>query len=157
MAKHMRLSFFVITLAILMSHNAFAIDVEELIEARQGYMKLYGVNMDILGDMVKGRTRYDAKIAQNAADNLFALAKMKNAALWPPGSSLADQGLKDKTWAKPEIWSNQREVSEKHAQLTQSIETLAGNAGWSLDSMEDSLRTVGDRCKGCHKKYRARK
>lgn len=157
MNKIKRLKFILIALAVMVSTNSFAAEVEDLIEARQGFMKLYGFNMDTLGDMIRGRTRYDKKSAQDAANNLLALAKMNNAALWPRGSSLADRGLRDKTMAKAELWINRQEVSSLHAELTQAMEILAGNAGWSLESLEDSIRGVNSACKDCHKKFRARK
>ena len=69
---------FILFASALITTNAQALDREELIEARQGLMTLYGVNMDILGDMIRDKRPYDKKVAQMAADNLLALASMKN-------------------------------------------------------------------------------
>ena len=152
-----RLSVLLFSLSILASGNALAIDNEELIEARQGLMKLYAINMDILGDMIRGDFPYDQKKAQSLADNLHALTKMNHSPLWRRGTSLADRGMKGKTSAKPELWQNRGDVSDRHLELTQATEVLAKNAGWSVDALDENIGNVNAACKGCHKKYRAKK
>jgi cytochrome c556 len=137
--------------------NAQAADMEEMIEARQGVMTLYGINMDILGDMIRSNRPYDKKLAQESADNLLALANMKNGMLWPRGSSIADPGMQGKTSAKPEIWQNMGDVSARHQDLTKALEVLAKNAAWSVDALEENIADVNSACKGCHKKYRSKK
>ena len=141
----------------LASGSAQASDREELIEARQGVMTLYGINMDILGDMIRGRRAFDKQLAQDSADNLLALARMKNGMLWPRGSSLADPGMRDMTSAKPEIWQNTGDVSQRHADLTAALENLAKNAAWSVDALEEAISDVNSACKGCHREYRSKK
>ena len=48
------------------------------IKARKAVMQIQAFNLSILGAMAKGKMPYDAKMAQNAADNLNATANMKN-------------------------------------------------------------------------------
>jgi cytochrome c556 len=112
--------------------------------------------MDLLADMVKGKTRYDRKLAQDAADNLLALARLNNGRLWPQGSGLNTPALKDLTRARPGIWKNRADVSALHAELAQALEVLVKNAGWSIDSLEESFADVAAACKACHDDYRAR-
>ncbi len=138
----------------LFASHAHANDVKKLIEARQGIMKLNAVYMDILGDMVKGERPYNAKQAQDAAQNLSALAKLKQGALWRPGTSSTDEGLEGLTRARAELWQNRQEVAELYAELTLTTEKLVKNAGWSLDTMEESFKDVAPVCRSCHKKYR---
>ena len=60
---------------MLFSPHALAVDSSELIEARQGLMKLYSVNMDVIGEMLHGVKPYNKKTAKEAADNLLALSR----------------------------------------------------------------------------------
>ena len=138
----------------LVAGHVGALDTDELIAARQGAMKLNAVYMDILGDMVKGQRPYNRKQAQAAADNLRALASLQQGALWRPGTSNADRGLAELTRARPELWQNRREVTELDNELSAAVEQLAKNAGWSLDTMEESFRDVASVCRSCHKKFR---
>lgn len=156
MTRKFTLQSILAALTMLLSTNALAIDVEELIEARQGLMKLYAINVDLLGDMIRGSIRYDQKKAQYIANNLQALASMNHSALWPRGSSLADRGLGDKTSAKPDIWRNRQDVSQYALELATATEVLAKNAGWSVDALEENIKDVNLACKGCHRKYRAK-
>jgi cytochrome c556 len=151
-----KLKFIVVTLSVLISTSAFAVDMDSLVKARQGIMRLYGVNMDLLGDMIRKKIPYNQKQAQQAADNLVALSKMNHSGFWPLGSSLADQGMKGKTSAKPEIWIHKQEVTEHNRELTDALAALAGNAGWTLRSLKENMPDVNAACRGCHKKFRAK-
>lgn len=127
------------------------------IQARQAFMKVYAFNLGLLGAMAKGEADYDAKRASAAATNLLAAAKMDNSAMWPGGSDAAAEGLKDKTRAKPEAWSNYPEVSEKHQALTDALMTMAADAGSGLDAVRANMGAVGKGCKGCHESFRVPK
>ncbi|NNJ92888.1 MAG: cytochrome c [Gammaproteobacteria bacterium] len=142
---------------MLFSPAAFAVDSSELIEARQGLMKLYSVNMDMLGEMIRRIQPYDKKKAKDAADNLLALSRLKQGALWPTGTGLASKSLGTKTSAKPEIWIQKENVAQKQKDLVAALEILSRDAGWSLRNLEDSITAVNKACKGCHKDFRARK
>ena len=152
-----RLKSTLFALCMLFTGNALAIDAEDLVEARQGLMKLYAINMDLLGDMIRGNIRYSQKRAQAIADNLLALSRMNNAALWKSGTSIADRGMRGRTSARPEIWQNRGDVSERYQQLAMSLEALAKNAGWSVDALEENIADVNAACKGCHRQYRAKR
>ena len=69
------------------------------INARQSVMTLYGYNLGLLGAMAKGTMPYDAKIANEAAQNLLSVSQMKNSTMWPAGSDLDAPGLANKTGA----------------------------------------------------------
>ena len=66
------------TLFAMTGTSALAADVEDIIKARQSFMQVYKFNLGLVGNMAKGKTEYNAETAQNAADNLLALSKMKN-------------------------------------------------------------------------------
>ena len=142
---------------IFSSNVALAVDSVELIEARQGLMKLYGVNMDVLYQMIKRTEPYNKKTAKDAADNLLALSKLNVSTLWPTGTGLASKSLGSKTSAKPEIWIEKEKVSQKQQDLIDALEILSRDAGWSIRSLEDTFVAVDRACKGCHKAFRAKK
>ncbi len=152
-----KLKIVIISLSMLFSGNALAATLEDLVESRQGIMKLYGVNLDYLGDMIRERVPYNKKAAQDAADNLMALATMKSYILWPKGSGMDNPQLKGKTWAKPELWQNRAEVSALQQELIKALEVTVYNAAWSLEGIQESLKDVNGVCNGCHKKYMAEK
>ena len=144
------------TLIAMTGTTALAIDVEDTIKARQSFMQVYKFNLGLVGNMAKGKTEYNAEIAQNAADNLLALSKMKNGPMWPQGSSKSDRGLMEKTNALPETWTTWPRVSERHADLTSALEDFSKVAGKDLNSLRGGMKSVGDGCKGCHKDFRAK-
>ena len=144
---------FVTSLCVLFSANAFSADLEDLIESRQAVMKLYAVNIDYLGDMIRERIPYNKKAAQDAADNLMALAKLHTYILWPQGSGLDNPQLKGKTAAKPEIWQNKQEVTLLQQDLVAALEVLVYNASWSLEGVSNSIKDVNRACVTCHNKY----
>ena len=127
------------------------------IQARQSFMKVYAFNLGLLGAMAKGEADYDAKLASAAANNLLAAAKMENSAMWPAGSDAGAEGLKDKTRAKPKIWSSFPEVGEKHQALTDALTAMTAEAGNGLDAVRANMGAVGDGCKGCHEPFRVPK
>ena len=152
-----RLVSLVISVFLFFSPFAMAVDSSELIEARQGLMKLYSVNMDILGEMLRRIKPYDKKTAKEAADNLLALSRLKVSTLWPTGTGTSSKSLGDKTSAKPELWIQKEKVAQKQKDLVAALEVLSRDAGWSLRSVEDSITAVVKACKGCHNDFRAKK
>ncbi len=124
------------------------------IQARQSLMQVYRFNLGLLGSMAKGDREYDADLAAAAASNLLAVANMKNAAMWPAGSSEDGEGLAGVTFAKAENWSNYPLVAEKHQALRAALETMAAEAGNSLDAVRANIGAVGKGCKGCHEDFR---
>ncbi len=135
---------------------ASADDVNPAIKARQSLMQLYGFNLGIVGAMAKGKVDYDAKAAQEAADNLAQLVRM-NGAMWPQGTSQSDEGLEKETRALAEIWTTYPKVAENGKQMVAAADGLAAVAGKGLDSLRGGLKDVGASCKACHKAFRGKK
>ena len=140
-----------------LSSSALALDNMELIEARQSLMKLYGINMDVLYEMLNRIEPYNNHKAKVAAENLLALSKLNASALWPAGTDVSSENFGSKTYAKPEIWMQKADISKKQENLVAALEVLARDAGWSLRSLEDTFDAVDRACKGCHKSFRAKK
>ena len=137
------------------SHPVFAGEFDRPVKARKALMQVYVFNIGILGAMAKGKTPYDAKIAQAAADNLLAAVSMKNPTMWPKGSG--NDALGDKTRAKPEIWSTYPKVAEKSKAMKSAAAKMASVAGSGLDAVKANMKQLGKGCGGCHKPFRAPK
>ncbi len=136
---------------------AEAADFSKQIKARQSVMQLYAFNMGQLGAMAKGETAYDAAAAKGAAGNILAVSKLYGGAMWPKGSDNTVPGLENATRAKPENWTNYPKAKEAHMNLVAAAETLAAEAGNSLDALKANIGAAGEACGACHKPFRAPK
>jgi cytochrome c556 len=130
---------------------------EKAVKARQALMQVYAFNLGQLGAMVKGDIEYNADLAKASADNLVKATSMNGMAMWPKGSSLADDGLADKTWAKPEMWAEGSDVGAKAQAMRDAAVQMADVAGNGLDAVKGAIGGVGNGCKECHEKYRQAK
>ncbi|MFT7531882.1 MAG: cytochrome c556 [Gammaproteobacteria bacterium] len=132
-------------------------NIEHAIKARQGLMQNYAFNISLVGAMAKGKAEYNAEVAQNAAENMMAIATMKNGALWPAGSGTDNIEFGDMTRALPENWTTYPASAEKGKKLVAALEEFLKVAGQGLDAMKGGIGDVGNGCKGCHKEFRAKK
>ena len=122
------------------------------IKARQATMQLYAFSLGTLGGMAKGAIDYDADAASAAANNLAALTKLNQMAMWPQGS---DSESVDGSRALPAIWTDFAGVSEKAKAAADAADAMAMAAGNGLDALRGAIGGVGASCGGCHKAYRA--
>ena len=146
-----------LALALSAQQSFAAGEFDKPIKARKSLMQVYAFNLGLLGAMAKGEAPYDAKLAQAAADNLLAVANMKNSAMWPKGSDANAPGMKDKTRAKPEAWTEYPKVQEKSKALKDALTTMAAEAGDGLAAVKANMAAVGKGCKGCHELARVPK
>jgi cytochrome c556 len=130
---------------------------ERAVKARQALMQVYAFNLAQLGAMVKGEMEYNADLAKASADNLVKATTMNGMAMWPKGSSMDDEGMAGKTWAKADIWADGSDVGEKAKALREAAAQMAEVAGNGLDAVKGAMGGVGGGCKGCHEKFRAPK
>ena len=130
---------------------------ERAVKARQALMQVYAFNLGQLGAMVKGDMEYNADLAKASADNLVKATTMNGMAMWPTGSSMADEGMAGKTWAKADIWADGSDVGEKAKAMREAAAQMAEVAGNGLDAVKGAMGGVGGGCKGCHEKFRAPK
>ncbi|MDG4648788.1 cytochrome c [Roseibacterium sp. SDUM158017] len=131
---------------------AIAQDLPFPVEARQGQMKLMGLNLGTLVSMARGDADYDAETAQAAADNLVALSSIDQRFSWPEGT---DNMALIGTRALPEIWESRADFDEKYQALGAAAGGLAAAAGGGLDQMRGALGPVGAACGACHDTYQA--
>jgi cytochrome c556 len=130
---------------------------ERAVKARQALMQVYAFNLGQLGAMVKGEMEYNADLAKASADNLVKATTMNGMAMWPKGSSMDDEGMAGKTWAKADIWADGSDVGEKAKAMREAAAQMAEVAGNGLDAVKGAMGGVGGGCKGCHEKFRAPK
>ncbi len=130
---------------------------ERAVKARQALMQVYAFNLGQLGAMVKGEMEYNADLAKASADNLVKATTMNGMAMWPKGSSMDDEGMAGKTWAKADIWADGSDVGERAKALREAAAQMAEVAGNGLDAVKGAMGGVGGGCKGCHEKFRAPK
>ena len=128
---------------------------DKAIKARQAVMQLLAFNLGKLGAMVKGDMAYDAKQAQMAADNLKAVASIRQDAMWPMGTAMEDSGMQGKTWAKKAAWDTYPAVVKKHEAMVMAADKMAAAAGGGVDAVKGAIGAVGGSCKGCHEDFRA--
>jgi cytochrome c556 len=122
------------------------------VQARQGQMKMMGLNLGVLVSMARGDTEYDADRAQIAAGNLVALSSVDQAFHWPEGT---DNMTLVGTRALPDIWENLPDFNDKYAAFGAAAEGLAAVAGDGLDPMRAAFGPVGAACGACHDSYQA--
>lgn len=128
--------------------------VEKAIKARQSYYQVVSFNAGPLFGMAKGKVAYDAKKAQEFANNLLALTSMKNSAMWPKGSD--NVAKKGKTRALPAIWDTYPKVVEASKAFGAAVKQLASVAGNGADALKPAVGALGKSCGGCHKPFRAK-
>lgn len=121
------------------------------VEARQGHMRLQGLNIGVLAQMARGNTEYDAATAQAAADNLMAISMLDQRFYWPPGT---DNESIEGTRALPAIWQEGSQAMAIGADLVAATQGLSAAAGQGLDAMRAALGPVGSACTACHDDYR---
>lgn len=113
---------------------------------RMDSMKSAGTAMQVLGDMAKGKTPFDAASARAAAADVADQAAL-TVALFTP------QANDPKSEARPDIWLNFSDFSDR----ADVMETVAREASMSLTSAADLpqvLARMGATCKSCHSLYR---
>jgi cytochrome c556 len=131
---------------------AIAQDLPFPVQARQGQMKMMGLNLGVLVGMVRGDAEYDADRAQIAANNLVALSSIDQSFHWPEGT---DNVSLVGTRALPEIWDNLSDFQEKYMAFGAAATGLAAVAGDGLDPMRAAFGPVGAACGACHDAYQA--
>ncbi|MGJ8618240.1 MAG: c-type cytochrome [Sulfitobacter sp.] len=122
------------------------------VAARHAQMQIVSYSTGVLGAMAKGEVEFDADMANSAATNLNAMAKLDAASLWVPGT---EQGAVDGSRAKAEIWSDAAGFADKFAALEKASAELMGVA--DVDALKAGMGAVGGACKACHESYRGPK
>ena len=141
------------TLTALLAIPAVAhIERSEPIQSlRQSYFALVGMTFGPMADMVKGKIDWDEATFQRWASDLAALSTVQVERGFAPGS---EQG---KTRAKPEIWLDMDDFSEKLANFRREAAALSKVAmSGDRAAIGEQLGKTGGTCKACHDNYKSK-
>ncbi|MEM7090771.1 MAG: cytochrome c [Pseudomonadota bacterium] len=116
---------------------------------RMRAMERIGQNTQILGDMARGRTTFDAATAQQAAQTIAVEAADI------PDLFKAEE-TDPKSEALPAIWEDFGAFSSIAAQLSSAASQAAANITSEQD-LQAAMRNIGATCGSCHKTYRVKK
>ncbi|MEJ2592383.1 MAG: cytochrome c [Candidatus Thiodiazotropha sp.] len=136
-------------LALGSVQSAFAGEMEQAQEYRQGIMNVFRWNMKAMSDMMKGKRPYDAKAFAGYASDL---AKAASLDLMPGFPEESDSGDTD---ARADIWLDFADFKQKFEDLrsaSRSLDEIA--AGGDKAAMGEALGKTGKACKACHDKYK---
>lgn len=121
------------------------------IEQRQAGMKRIGSSMKTLVGFSKGDVADPAQ-ARQAAATIHGLARQLPG--WWPAGTAAGVG---KSKAKPEIWQQRRQFSQRAAALRAAAAAMERAAGTGDKAkVGEQVKTLGGTCKGCHDLYQVK-
>ncbi|MDK2776833.1 MAG: cytochrome c [Pseudomonadota bacterium] len=120
----------------------------EAIEYRQGIFKAVKWNFGPMGDMMKGKTEFNAEEFKSRADNLAALSKM-------PLEGFVAGTYSSKTAALPAI-EDDWETFAKGMESFQTASAALAEAAKTGDKGEigPAFMQVAKTCKGCHDQFK---
>lgn len=124
---------------------------EKLIEYRQAVMKVVGFNFKPMGDMAKGDMDWDTAKFQKHAEDLGRAAQLEYLSAYPEDT---EEG---KTRAKPDVWLNFEDFSDKMKDFTKQATQLAEvSRGGDKNAMMKQFKNTAKTCKSCHKEYKSK-
>jgi cytochrome c556 len=120
---------------------------EDPIATRQKLMKDVGAQAKVVGDMLQGKSAFDAAAAKAAFKKMSAdFSAFPNH--FPEGS---DQG---KTEALPAIWQNKADFEQRAQKASGDAAAAATAVDGGEDAFKQAAGAVFNDCKGCHEAYR---
>jgi len=136
--------------SVLWAVGAQASDpVEKAVDYRQAVMNVYAWNVTSMGDMVKGKTPFDAAAFAQHAKDLAAAAQLELMAAFPEDS------VNENSDASDTIWLDWDKFQDKHAALREQSAKLAEVAtGGDETAMKEQFGDTAKTCKGCHDDFK---
>lgn len=125
---------------------------EQAIDYRQALYTVLGGNFGPVGQMMAGRMAFNGPDAAKRAARAAQISAMLIDA-YPEISKDGD------TKAKPEIWANRAEFDKLNKDLADHTAALAAalaKDGTASDAFKSAATAVGNDCKTCHDKFRAK-
>ena len=117
--------------------------------ARMDGMSAIADSMKVLGGMAKGAVAFDAAAANEAA-GVIAVEAARIPVLFQV------EETDPKSEAKPEIWTNFNDFSDR----ADALEKVASDLSGSIETAEDlqgAMKALGQNCQSCHGTYRIKK
>jgi cytochrome c556 len=119
-----------------------------VVKERMDLMKSQKNAMKVIGDMAKGKKRFDAAKAAKAARDLATTTK-KIPELFPKGSNGHPSEALDAVWAEWDRFTGDAHDAETAAQA------LAAAVAASGQDWKAAFQAMTDACKSCHESFRA--
>ena len=114
--------------------------------ARMMNMSEMAESMEVVVNMVRGQSAFDADLAQEALVQLTAHAEATNELFIDPATDPKSEAL-------PAIWDNYADFTAR-TQATQASAQAAQRALSSLETLAPAVQAIGATCAGCHDLYR---
>lgn len=123
-------------------------NADEAVKFRQSKLKQMGEQSERLGNMVRGRAPFDAKVALESAELMEALSKQP----WPAFAPGYEGGK-----ARPEVWKEQAKFKAASERLQGETAKLAAAAKTGdLDRIKAAFGDTANACRACHMDFRNR-
>lgn len=120
----------------------------EAIEYRQGIFKAFKWNFGPMGEMVKGKTEFNAEEFNKRADRMVELGSM-------PWEAFIPGTYASSTSALPKIETEQEAYSEKIENFQKAIVNLAAAAkSGEMKNIGPAFGQAGKSCKSCHDQFK---
>ena len=116
------------------------------VKERMMLMKEMANNTKAIGQMLKGKTPFDADEAKLALERLSSLS-LETPKVFKINAS------DPKSEARPAIWDEFDEFTRLSKDLAETSLVLAGSID-SIDDLRPALKGVSSGCKACHRQYR---
>jgi len=151
------LAMFALMMALPLSVPAVAqADGANPVRERQKLMRSVGRAMKTTVKMLRGEIAYDAALAKDSMKTMNDVAGVFTT-LFPKGSD-KDNSIMDfdkESSAQPAIWADMADFKSK-AEALKAASAKAGAAAGDKAALGAALGAVGQACKGCHSKYKAK-
>jgi cytochrome c556 len=123
---------------------------DDVIKARQNWMKERAKAMGPMVDIMKGEAPYDAAVVKASLDAVNATWEaVKDIDLFAPDTA---KGETVETFAKPEIWSDPEGWKAAGDAMGKAFSDLAATTDEA--SFKAAFPAVGQACQSCHEKFR---
>jgi cytochrome c556 len=125
----------------------------ELVKARQQGLKALGAAFKTIRDELKADTPDAARIRKASVDITQAAGAFDK---WFPAGTGPESGAK--TDAKPEVWTDPTGfATAREAFVREANEWARLGNRTDVSAWKEGAASLGQRCKGCHDKYRVKK
>lgn len=124
-------------------------EIEDAVDYRQGIMNILRHNVKSMGDMVKGKTEFDAAIFAHHSKDLAAASSLDLLAGFPEDSLNDDSDAKDTIWLDWETFQEKyKAMQEQSTKLAEVV--VKGNEA----EMKEQFGLAAKTCKGCHDDFK---
>ncbi|MEN8180733.1 MAG: cytochrome c [Pseudomonadota bacterium] len=145
-----RLSNCFLSLALTVgSTSVLADEIEDAVDYRQGIMNVLRYNVKSMGDMVKGKTAFDAADFARYSKDLAAASGLDLLAGFPEDSLNDDSDASDIIWLDWETFQEKYQALQEQAAKLAEVATRGDEA-----EMKQQFGSAAKTCKGCHDDFK---